>query len=394
MKDKKIALFMLPVLTQGGGAEKYFIDLARNFSERGIQTDIVTMNEKFFRKFGRVLHIFRFGNFFGKIPLAGREKEEFIRKQLGKAEWIKASWSDLKKCLGKYDIIYTKNEIVDLLLLKLKGYKKLPPIIVGVHTPIFYPNSKSFFSKLHNFLYQGFFYKWLLGGVRCVHLSNKFTFALVKKKFRVRSELVYYPFSCELIQKASEEIKSDIHFDENKINIVFISRLTEQKGIRSLAEIINRLAEKEEIVGKISMHIFGIGDEENENIVKFLKNKYPFVNYYGHVENRFIPNILSRQNLFITTSKWETLPFNVLEAQALGIPVVAFDIPGPSDIIVDGKTGFLVKDENEFAEKIIQLALGKADIGREEIIKNIEHKFNPDKIYSQLAVMFKNELSK
>ncbi len=68
MEDKKykIAFFMLPLLTQGGGAEKYFAGMARDFSERGYRCDVITMDEKFFRKFVRLLHIFVLGNFFGK----------------------------------------------------------------------------------------------------------------------------------------------------------------------------------------------------------------------------------------------------------------------------------------------------------------------------------------
>ena len=160
-KEFKIALFMLPLLTQGGGAEKYFIELARNLRERGIEADILTMDENFFRKFARFLHIFARGNFFGKINVRGREKEEEILERLGTVRWIKTSYKNLNKELQKYDIIYAKNELVDLLLLKGKSYKSLPPIIVGVHTPIFYPQANSFISKLHNFLYSSFFYRWL-----------------------------------------------------------------------------------------------------------------------------------------------------------------------------------------------------------------------------------------
>ncbi len=382
---------MLAPLTQGGGAEKYFIDLARNISGRGFEVDVITMDEAFFGKFGRLLHVLVCGNFFRKIPVEGREKEESIKQQLGGSNWIKSSWSNLSGTLSRYDIIYAKNEIVDLLLLKMIGYKKLPPVIVGVHTPVFYPSVKSLFSKLHNFLYQSFFYKWLLKGARCLHVSNKFTKDLVDRKFDVKSRLVYYPFSAKEITKNSEENKVNIDFDKNKFNIIFSGRLSEQKGVAPLANIIAAIGKRREVAKKIAVNIFGKGDEKSEKIILDLKKKYDFVQYYGHMENKFMPSILNQQSLLISTSLWETLPYNILEAQALGLPVVAFDIPGPSDI-VEKKTGFLVESEEEFAEKMISIVMGDVTFERREIIENVEKKFNPDKIYADLLNMFEENL--
>lgn len=392
MKNKKIALFMLPLLTQGAGAEKYFINLAKNLSERGIQTDVITMDEQFFKKFARLLHIFTHGNFFGKIDISGREKEEAINNQLGEAKWIKVSWKNLKKTFNNYDIVYSKNELVDLFLLKMIGYEKIPPVIVGVHTPIFYPSTKSFFSKLHNFLYLGLSYRWLLRGAKCMHLSNKFTKDLVDSKFDIKTELIYYPFSGEYLTENVEKYISKIAHDETRKNIIFVARLSEQKGIDALVEIIRSIAKKKEINNEIKINIFGSGDEKSESKVRALVKKYSFVEWYGHIENKYVPGILKKHDLFITTAKWETLPFNVLEAQAMGLPVIAFDIPGPNDIISNGYTGFLVKDEDEFVKKIISIVSGDVIFDGRRIIQNMEEKFNPDKIYSELLSMFERNI--
>ncbi|PIU78235.1 MAG: hypothetical protein COZ28_01385 [Candidatus Moranbacteria bacterium CG_4_10_14_3_um_filter_44_15] len=393
-KEFKIALFMLPLLTQGGGAEKYFINLARNFRDRGIEMDVITMNENFFNKFARLLHIFALGNFFGKIDTIGRESEESIKRQLGKARWIKTSYKNLGKGLRNYDIIYAKNELVDLVLLKSKGYKKLPPIIVGVHTPIFYPETKSFISKLHNFLYSSFFYSWLLRGAKRVHVSNSFTENLVNKNFKIKSQLIYYPFSTEKIRQSAQNNKTEINFDSGKKNIIFAGRLSEQKGFDTLVNIIERISKSHGLTEKISLNVFGSGDAECEAKIKNLANKFPFVRYFGHVENKFIPNILVQNNLMIAPSKWETLPYSILEAQALGLPVIAFDIPGPNDIIKDSRTGFLVKTEEDFAGKIKDFAEGKIRLDKSEIVENIEKRFNPEKMYDELLNMFQENLSK
>lgn len=382
---------MLPLLTQGGGAEKYFINAAKNLSDKGLRSDVITMDEKFFWRFARLLHIVRQGNFFGVIPLkdSGRESEENIKKQLASARWIRCSRRSLRKTLENYDVIYAKNEIVDLALLKLIGYKNLPPVIVGVHTPIYYPDTRSLSSKIHNYLYRGLLYRWLLDGAKLIHVSNSFTHDLIKNIYKTPVRLLFYPFSTREIEEASKE-DGPYSFDKQKFNIAFTGRMSEQKGIRELVSIVDKLGENEGVAEKIAVNIFGTGGSVEETMIQELIRRHHFVRYFGHVENKYIPGILKRQNLFISTSRWETLPFNILEAQAMGLPVVAFDIPGPSDIIMDGKTGFLVSSEEDFLEKIVAFVGGKRPLLSSEIRNNIENKFDPDKIYVQMVEMFEN----
>lgn len=397
MKDKKIALFMLSPLTHGGGAEKYFINLAKNLDkENGIKADVITFDDKSFRRFARLLHAFTRGNIFGKIDdyeRGMRETRGDIEKGLGGARWIESPRKKLGKIFRNYDIIYAKNELIDLFNLKMIGYKKLPPIIVGVHTPIIYPKTKSFSAKLHNFLYSIFIYKWLLKGVKCVHVSNSSAKDLVDKKFRARSKLIYYPFSIEKIRQMAENNKSGIKFDSKKTNIIFVGRFSEQKGFDTLINIIERIAKDNVLKNRINFNVFGIG-ELRENIkIKKLGDKFYFVRYFGHIENKYMLHILGQQDLMVAPSEWETLPYAILEAQAMGVPVLAFNIPGPADIIENGKTGFFVKNVTEFIDKIRDFTEGKINPDKNEIIRNIKTKFDPEKIYGELMVMFKENVA-
>jgi len=383
---------MVPPLNHGGGAEKYFIDLAKNLSSNNLVINVVTMDDNFIRVFSRFIQIYYYQNFFRKIIGNRREREETVIRNLGNSKWIKSSWKNLRKVLNDYDIIYTKNELVDLFLLKSISYSKLPPIIVGVHTPIYFPITKSFYSKFHNFLYMGPVYKWLIEGTNLIHAPNKYTQHLFDNNFKVKTKLVYHPFSVENTSNQIKVIVSKLNFDKDKCNIAFVGRLSEQKGVDILIKIINKLSLLPDISDKIKINIFGSGDKNYEAALGSLEKKYSFVRYYGHVENKFIPNILSKHSLFLSTSRWEVLPFNILEAQAVGLPVIAFDIPGPNDIVDNNKTGFLVNSEEEFVKKILFLIENRHYLKTQDVKMNIFNKFNPKTIYHQLSSMFNESL--
>jgi len=81
-----------------------------------------------------------------------------------------------------------------------------------------------------------------------------------------------------------------------------------------------------------------------------------------------------------------------LEAQAVGLPVIAFDIPGPNDIVDNNKTGFLVNSEEEFVKKILFLIENRHYLKTQDVKMNIFNKFNPKTIYHQLSSMFNESL--
>ena len=78
------------------------------------------------------------------------------------------------------------------------------------------------------------------------------------------------------------------------------------------------------------------------------------------------------------TSEAEALPMVLIEAMALGRPVIATDVGGTSEIVVDGETGDLVPagDRSALADKLVAwaraperpLAYGKAGLRRQQAL--------------------------
>lgn len=86
--------------------------------------------------------------------------------------------------------------------------------------------------------------------------------------------------------------------------------------------------------------------------LKTLKAKYPDVRYTGYVAHRELKNIYTKADIFVFPSKLDTFGLVILEAMACGLPVVAYNVPSPSDIVLDGHTGHLGDDLEENIERV------------------------------------------
>jgi glycosyltransferase involved in cell wall biosynthesis len=74
-------------------------------------------------------------------------------------------------------------------------------------------------------------------------------------------------------------------------------------------------------------------------------------------ERTDVPELLQDMDVFVMTSSYEGLSNTVMEAMLAGLPVVATDVGGNSELVIDGKTGFLCPpdDEHALTERVISL---------------------------------------
>ena len=84
--------------------------------------------------------------------------------------------------------------------------------------------------------------------------------------------------------------------------------------------------------------------------------RHPFARYLGVVGRDAIGALYRRADVVLNTSRFEGgMANSILEAMALGRPVLAADIEGNRSIVKEGKTGLLFRDEGEFLHKARQL---------------------------------------
>jgi glycosyltransferase involved in cell wall biosynthesis len=379
----KIGFFAFGILEQAGGLEKYYIDMAEHLAKTGNDVHIYTLDDRHTKSLLFLLSIFYMRRFDPKI--AYRDSSKNIKKQIIHSQYSKiSSFAGLRSVLSKMDVIYVKNEIIELAVLRvLVGYKNLPRTIIGCHTPLHYPIARSAQSKLHNLLYGGRVYRWLSGNVKDFHVLNGSDASVIKNIIRQpRIYKIQNPFSLSTYMHNRESFKIMLKADPNTKRILWVGRLSLQKGIDDLCELISRCNDSSST--KVTWTIVGDGSER-EKIIN-LANQYDNVHWLGHVENKVLPYIYSQHNALVVTSHWEGYPYTILEANAAGIPVIAYDIPGCNDIITSPEIGYLVNNIQSFTDAITKYLDG----GLFKKVRVIIDKEYNTKIYRELNNMFVN----
>jgi len=149
--------------------------------------------------------------------------------------------------------------------------------------------------------------------------------------------------------------------------IGFIGTLSEVKGIQNFTKALPRIIRESH---DLNVLICGNGPLREE-IEQFLQNEglLGHVNLPGWISHDDLPKYLNQLQLLILPSYSEGLPNVILEAMACGTPVLATPVGAIPDIIIDGKTGFIMESNApECIAENIKRALNSRDL--EKIVVN------------------------
>ena len=175
------------------------------------------------------------------------------------------------------------------------------------------------------------------------------------------------------------------------VKVILPARILWDKGVREFVDAARILIQRHG-PNKINFILAGKVDRENitgvpESTLKTW-NEQNIVTWIGHQDD--VAKMFKDVHIVVLPSYREGLPKALIEAEAIGRPVITTDVPGCREVIDKGKNGFLVglKDVSTLVEAIEKLVLNKAlriqmgKAGREKAVKEfsiemvIEKTFN------------------
>ncbi|MDR0338054.1 MAG: glycosyltransferase [Planctomycetaceae bacterium] len=154
-------------------------------------------------------------------------------------------------------------------------------------------------------------------------------------------------------------IAPELRFRQTPFMIGIVARLWSQKQIKDLLWVFETLK-----FVNLNFHAIIIGDGPERDMLLRLRDQWQLSNCVHFLGQRNdVPRFMIHFDLLLNSSAYEGQSNSILEAMAMGIPVIATDIPGNNDLVVDGVTGLLVPNSGEdfrlrrrnFVEKILFL---------------------------------------
>jgi len=164
------------------------------------------------------------------------------------------------------------------------------------------------------------------------------------------------------------KLRAELGLSPDDKVIGFIGRLVREKGVEELFEAMGQVIKE---IPETKLLVVGetLESDRDQRMTQRLQelmqrnNLGEAITFAGFRED--IPELLAIMNLFVLPSHREGMPQTILEAMAAGKPVVATNIRGCREEVVDGVTGLLVPigDSAALAEAILKI-LSDEDLAR------------------------------
>lgn len=251
----------------------------------------------------------------------------------------------------KIFVYHAKTIIYGSIAARLVGVKDIYIMMAGLGS-VLRGSQKSLLRKILKFEY-------------------KFVFKLCRKIF------CQNPDDCELIveQKLAkpEQIQivngSGVNLNQFRYNSIqnfpvflFVGRIIRDKGVMEYvkaAEIVKKKypCARMQMVGFFDTNPTAL---QKEDIQDYIDNGV--VEYFGYVED--VRPFLINASVFVLPSYHEGTPKSVLEAMAVGRPIITTNAPGCRETVIEGVNGFLVpvKNVDKLAEKMAWMIENKSEV--------------------------------
>ena len=201
-----------------------------------------------------------------------------------------------------------------------------------------------------------------------------------------KANIAVIPNSIKLPRLQEKQISSPLE-------LTFLGLIGDRKGVFDLLKVFKKLINNGY---QVRLNIGGNG--EITRLFKEVKKLSiaDFVKYCGWIQDKEKDLLLRKTDIFVLPSYAEGMPMSILEAMSYAIPVVTTNAGGIPELVIDGKTGYLIDpgDLDALYEKISLLIQSK-DIRRDFGNKGrqfIENKYNINIISQKLSKIY-NSLS-
>jgi len=266
------------------------------------------------------------------------------------------------------------------IFFKNIGKIKIPKLIT-IHVPV---NSRNYFMDKC----------WYYGFSLCKRNLREFDKMIsvsryVQSQIKDRVECPESKYSL-IYAGVDENIFKPVERKKNaELNILFVGQIMPEKGISSLIKSVIEVRKKKAITLTV------IGEGHLKSYLQRITKKHPYIKWTDFIKDQAeIAKYYANADLTALPSKWEdAFPMVLVESMACGTPVMATKKGGIPEIVVPGKTGYLIDScsEKEIMNALMQIDKSGLELMREGCRKLIIEKYtlqlmgeNHEKVYRDM----------
>lgn len=151
--------------------------------------------------------------------------------------------------------------------------------------------------------------------------------------------------------------------------LLFVGRIVQDKGVREAVQVAVRTKKQLLIIGQLPPTSYSYFDE---HIKPYLSDK---ILYLGAIDKEQLAKYYQKAQALLMPIQWEE-PFGLTMAEAMscGTPVIAFNRGSASEVIKDGKTGFVIDNTAQMIEAVEKIKT----ISRKDCRSHAERYFTVD----------------
>ncbi|MFQ6403544.1 glycosyltransferase family 4 protein [Methylophilus sp. 'Pure River'] len=172
--------------------------------------------------------------------------------------------------------------------------------------------------------------RWTYAYLRWFHRGALTTFVTTES---MRQTLLNQGFHHLVIwsRGVSEQLisPSQTPLPADKLRVLNVGRVSKEKNLDALC---------------IYQDVFDITIAGNGPYLEALRQKYPRVHFVGYQYGQQLAELYAQQDVFAFPSRTDTFGLVMIEAMCNGLPVAAFDVTGPRDVVEQGFSGILHHD--------------------------------------------------
>jgi glycosyltransferase involved in cell wall biosynthesis len=207
-------------------------------------------------------------------------------------------------------------------------------------------------------------------------------------------KIVHLPYPLDIKEFENINLGATTKKDGDKVTFVYFGRLESEKGLFTLFKSIKGLSDIKTI-----FKIIGEGSINDELQAIAQKNRMHNVQFRGYLTGKNLFTEIKQADVVIIPSEWyENYPVSVMEAFALGKPVIGARIGGIPEMVKDNETGLTFESGNalDLREKIKYVIDNpdKAAVWGRNARQFIEREVNPERHYQQLMEIYNMAMSK